>query len=474
MSYNFAADTDTYKYTHGPQLPENLAYTTSYGGARSEERWTHTMCFGPQGQIKKMMEDPLTHAKVDEAEAMALAHVGFFPSKAMRMIVDEYAGLPPVRIQVLPEGLMVPRGVPQFQITSTDPRFPALGQFMETPWVRALWMPGSVATESWYQKQDIRQMLEETSDDPDSALQFALHDFGGRGATCEEHAALAGMAHLINFMGTDTVPALFAARRFYGENVAGFSIPAMEHFTVTAWGRDKEADAYANMIRTFGGAGKKYACVADAFDIYNAVDNIWGKQLKQLVLDTGGTAVIRPDSGDPVSVVLYVVKSLLNSYGYERNRKGYAVLNPAVRVIQGDGINRETIRSIQTTLKLHDIACENVAFGEGSELLNGVRRDDGGYAQKACAITSGHSGWTGISKDPVTARQKASLKGRQMVYRDASGELRTAPEYSVDAVNLLEDVYLNGKLLRDMSFAEVRANSNLKVNREIAFLKNSA
>lgn len=474
MSYNFAADTDSYKYSHGPQLPENLNYTTSYGGGRSEERWTHTMCFGPQAQIKKMIRDPLTHEKVDRAEKMALAHCGVFPSEMMRAIVDDHGGLPPVRIQVLPEGLMVPRGVPQYQITSEDSRFPTLGQFMETAWVRGLWLPGSVATESWYQKQDIRQMLEETCDDPDAALQFALHDFGGRGATCEEHAALAGMAHLVNFMGTDTVPALFAAKDFYGEDVAGFSIPAMEHFTVTAWGRDREADAYANMIRTFGGVGKKYAMVIDAYDAYNAVDNIFGKQLKQLILETGGTAVLRPDSGDPVSMVMYVVKSLLNSYGYERNKKGYAVLHPSIRGIQGDGINRETIRSIQTALKIHQISVENVGFGEGQELLNGVRRDDGGYAQKANAITSGHSGWIGIAKDPITARQKASLKGRQMVYRDATGELRTAPEHTVDAPNLLEDVFVGKKLVRDLSYAEVRQNSNLRVNRERAFLMEAA
>jgi nicotinamide phosphoribosyltransferase len=462
MSYNFAADTDSYKYSHQEQTPDNLNYTTSYASARSEERWTHTMCFGPQAQTKKMIEDPLTHEKVDQAEAMALAHCGIFPSEMMRAIVDEYAGLPPVRIQVLPEGLMVPRGVPQYQITSTDPRFETIGQFMETQWVRGLWMPGSVATESWYQKQDMLKMLEKTCDDPQAAIQFALHDFGGRGASCEEHAALAGMAHLVNYSGTDTVPALFAARRFYGENVAGFSIPAMEHFTVTAWGRDREADAYANMIQKFGGEGKKYACVSDAYDIYNAVDNIWGKQLKRMVIEKGGTAVIRPDSGDPTSVVMYVVRSLLNSYGFELNKKGYAVLHPSIRVIQGDGIDRDTIRSIQAALELNQISVENVAFGEGQELLNGVRRDDGGYAQKACAITSGHTGWVGISKDPVTARQKASLKGRQMVYRDDDGELKTAPEGSIDRPNLLEVVYENGTLLRDMKFSEVRQNSNLK------------
>ncbi|HDW3906971.1 TPA: hypothetical protein RMT47_005219, partial [Escherichia coli] len=239
------------------------------------------------------------------------------------------------------------------------------GQFLETRLLRATWYATAVATLSWSIKQDMRAFLNRTCDEPEAAVKFMLHDFGARGASSAQTAALGGMAHLVNFMGTDTVPALVAARRYYDESVAGFSIPAMEHFTVTAWGRDNEARAFSNMIDQFGGEGRVYACVSDAYDIYNAVDNIWGKQLKDKVLSKGGRVVIRPDSGDPVSVVLYCVKSLAESFGTTTNSKGFKVLHPSVRVIQGDGVNRDSIIAILRALELHGFSAENVAFGMG-------------------------------------------------------------------------------------------------------------
>jgi nicotinamide phosphoribosyltransferase len=459
--YNFARDTDTYKFSHGPQVPENLHYVTSYGGARSDEVFTKAMVLGQQAYIKKFMNSPLTVEQVERTNAKALQHCGIFPYDEMMRIANVHGGLPPVRIQVLPEGLVVPNRVPHYQVTSEDPELPTVGQFMETALVRSTWLMSSVATLSWHIKQDMRMRLERTCDDPEAVLPFMLHDFGARGATCEEHSMLAGLAHLVNFLGSDTFAALDAIEDFYGEWCAGFSIPAMEHFTVTAWGREQEVDAYANMIEKFGGEGKIYACVSDAYDIYNAVDNLWGIQLKDRVLQKGGRVVIRPDSGDPVSTVLYCVKSLAKSFGVSRNSKGFDVLHPSVRVIQGDGINRDSIERIQTALEINQFSVENVAFGMGGALQQGSNRDTIGFAQKANAVTSGHTGWQGIAKDPVTARQKASLKGRQMVYRDSEGTVRTAAEGSVAADNLLQVVYEKGALVRDLSFAQVRANSNL-------------
>jgi nicotinamide phosphoribosyltransferase len=467
MKYCFAADTDSYKYTHGPQLPENLGYATSYMEARTDDTFTHSMVVGEQAKIKKVIESPLTMAEVDDLNDLITMHCGYFPYDEFKRVVNVHGGLPPVRIQVLPEGLVVPNRIPHYQITTEDPELPTIGQFMETNFLRA-WAPSAVGTLSWYIKQDLRQFLERTCADPAAVLPFMLHDFGGRGATSEESAAIDGMAHLVNFMGTDTVPALLAARRYYGERCAGFSIPAMEHFTVTCWGQDREADAYANMIEKFGGEGRVYACVSDAYDIYNAVDNIWGKQLKQKVLDKGGRVVIRPDSGDPTSVVLYCVRSLAKSFGYTVNSKGFKVLHPSVRVIQGDGVNRESIRSILTALELDGFSAENVAFGMGGALHQSMTRDTLGNAQKANAITSGHSGWIGISKNPVTARQKVSKKGRQMVYQDADGEYHSVLEGSVIADNLLQTVYENKALVRDMAFSQLRANSELPVSEMLA------
>lgn len=397
--------------------------------------------------------------QVEYAASRIQAHGLPFPKAAFKRIVEVHKGLPPVRIEALPEGTVVPNRVPLYQVVNTDPTMPWLPQFLEQSLLRAVWYPTTVATLSWHIKQDLRAFLVMTCDDPEGELPFRLHDFGGRGASSEESAALGGMAHLVNFMGTDTVQALEAAREFYGEDVAGFSIPAMEHFTVTAWGREGEADAYANMIEQFGGEGRIYACVSDAYDIYNAVDNIW-RDLKPLVLAKGGRLVIRPDSGDPVSVVMHCVQSLARSYGTTVNKKGYMVLNPAVRVIQGDGVNRDSIRAILTALQINGYSAENVAFGMGGALLQGVGRDDLGFAQKASAISVDGETWIGIAKDPVTARQKQSKKGRQMVFVNQWGNLEAGVMDSVATPNQLRVVYENGTLVNETTFAEVRANSN--------------
>ncbi len=122
-------------------------------------------------------------------------------------------------------------------------------------------------------KRVIKKFMEETCDDL-SALPFKLHDFGARGVSSSESAALGGMAHLVNFMGSDTLEGILAAQEFYDEPIAGFSIPAAEHSTITSWGQDGEVEAYRNMIRQFGGH-HHYAVVSDSYDIYNAVYNIW-------------------------------------------------------------------------------------------------------------------------------------------------------------------------------------------------------
>lgn len=460
-NYPFASDTDSYKWSHSEQLPESTVYTSSYAEARSDENFRVSVFNGLQGELRSIVENPLTLEQVEEANEIAIAHSGSFPYEQFKRMVNVHGGLPPVRIEALAEGTVVPNHIPYYQVKTTDKTMPWLGQFMETRLLRAVWYPTAVATLSWHIKQDMRAFLDRTCDDPEEAVKFMLHDFGARGASSAQSAAIGGLAHLINFYGTDTIPAIYAARRIYDTKEAGFSIPAMEHYTVTSWGRDREASAYANMIDRFGGPGKKYACVSDAYDIYNAVDNIWGKQLKEKVLAKGGTAVIRPDSGDPTSVVLYCVRSLAKSYGYTTNSKGFMVLHPSVRIIQGDGVNRESILSIMRALEINGFSVENVAFGMGGALLQQTNRDVLGHAQKASAISDGHEPWVGICKDPVTARQKASKKGRFAVVQgdDFSYECISRADLG-DRKNLLRTVYSDGVLLNQTTLAEIRERAD--------------
>lgn len=202
-------------------------------------------------------------------------------------------------------------------------------------------------------------------------------------------------------MGTDTMAGVLAARAFYGEPMAGFSIPAAEHSTITAWGREGEIDAYRNMLERFAKPGSVLAVVSDSYDLFNAVERLWGRELRQQVIDSGATVVIRPDSGVPEEVVLQTALRLERAFGVRRNSKGYKVLNH-VRIIQGDGINAHSIRQILANLKFNGFSADNVAFGMGGALLQQINRDTFRFAMKTSSIRIGEE-WTDVYKDPVLA-----------------------------------------------------------------------
>jgi nicotinamide phosphoribosyltransferase len=296
--------------------------------------------------------------------------------------------------------------------------------------------------------------------DSSDGLVFKLHDFGARGATTEEAAAIGGVAHLVNFWGTDTISGIMAARRYYNAEMAGFSIPAAEHSTITAWGKDGEIAAYENMLDQFSGPGKLVAVVSDSYDLWNAIDNIWGGELKEKVEATGGTLVVRPDSGNPVEVVTETIERLILKFGYETNSKGYRILPACIRVIQGDGVNEESIADILRAMEARGLSADNIAFGMGGALLQKVNRDTMQFAMKASAAKV-NGDWRDVYKDPVTDHGKRSKKGRLAVIEPEPGVYKTIPEDELGSQkNILEIVYRNGKLIRELNFEEVRKNAS--------------
>jgi nicotinamide phosphoribosyltransferase len=312
-------------------------------------------------------------------------------------------------------------------------------------------------------KQQILQALRESSDDADGQINWKLHDFGARGVSSSESAAIGGMAHLVNFQGTDTVEALVAARRFYGADVAGFSIPAMEHSTVTSWGRENESAAYANMLRQYGKPGALLACVSDSYDIWNAVSNIWGDELRQQVLESGATVVVRPDSGDPLTVPVQVIQALGERFGHSVNRRGYKVLPSAVRVIQGDGITVDSVGIILKNVLSSGWSVDNLAFGMGGGLLQQVNRDTMKFAQKANAMCI-NGEWRDVYKDPITDPGKQSKKGILSLTRSGGigySRWQTVRRDSMHTgeTEYLQPVWRNGELLMEHTLEEIRARS---------------
>jgi nicotinamide phosphoribosyltransferase len=450
-------NTDSYKASHWLQYPPGTSHVFSYIESRGGLH-EHTLFFGLQPILKEYFSKTVTADDVALAAEVCAAHGVPFNRDGWMHIAGAHHGRLPVRIRAVPEGTLVPVHHVLTTIENTDPACAWLTSFLETALLR-VWYPTTVATSSWATKQLIARYLDKTGDP--AGLPFKLHDFGARGVSSLESALLGGMAHLVNFMGTDTMSALLGARAYYGEPMAGFSIPAAEHSTITAWGREGEADAYRNMLRQFAKPGSLVAVVSDSYDLDHAVTALWGAELRQAVIDSGATVVIRPDSGDPTTVVLKTVQSLDKSYGSDVNGKGFRVLRH-VRVIQGDGITRESIDSILAALEAHGYSADNIAFGQGGALLQQVNRDTQRFAMKCSAVqVSGQ--WRDVFKDPVTDPAKRSKAGRLTLLRkgDAFTTVRIDGPAHAEALEngwseALRTVFEDGRLLIDDSFAQIR------------------
>ena len=436
MSNNLIIATDSYKVTHWKQYPPGSEHVYSYYESRGGTP-AKTVFFGLQYYLKKYLAgEVVTDAMIEDAQIFFEKHFGrdVFNIDGWQRIVDVHGGKLPVVIKAVPEGLLTDVLTPLMTVENTDPKLPWLTNYIETI-LCEIWYPITVATRSYYMKQTILKYLADTGTPED--VGFKLHDFGCRGSTSMESASIGGAAHLINFLGTDTMVALELLAEYYDCEMAGFSIPASEHSTITSWGRENEVDAFDNMITQFPDG--IVACVSDSFNIYEACDTLWGLKLRDKVMSRDGTLVVRPDSGYPEKVVLQCLEILGNRFGFTTNEKGYKVLDPHVRMIQGDGIDHDMIASILETMKGSMWSADNIAFGSGGALLQKMNRDTYNFAFKCSEITIDGERHP-VYKAPITQSSKASKSGRfdglTEVFRDG----KVLVTYMLDEIRARLDV----------------------------------
>jgi len=233
------------------------------------------------------------------------------------------------------------------------------------------------------------------------------------------------------------------------------------------------------MVKKNAKQGGLFACVSDSYDIYKACE-MWGTVLKQDVLDSGATLVVRPDSGDPSTVVVKCLYILEKYFGSKVNAKGFRVLNN-VRIIQGDGIDHASIHSILFCMEIAGFSADNVAFGQGGALLQQVNRDTMQWAMKCSAIGISEDQmrfdgehyfpehevlvWHDVYKDPITDSGKRSKRGRVTLW-ESGGEYEssvTQPTRWVDKgtvwKEVLVEVFRDGEMKNEITFDQVRANA---------------
>jgi len=446
---------DSYKNTHFYEqaVKELLAYFESRGG-----EYPFTEFFGLQGILIEHFVGKFFNLQNlnDMREDCDIHFYKGFPFKydGWKYILDKYDGRLPVEIKAVKEGSIVPVSNVLYTVRSTDEKVVWIEQWMETV-LQHVWYPTTVATKDRMCKELYAQFLAETADTM-AALPFQLHDFGFRGTTGVQAAGRGGAAHLLNFLGTDTMVGMDYLNQYYGApRVSGFSVPATEHSMFTIKGKAGEAEQVGAALREYPKG--IISLVGDSYNIFNFTKEILGRQYRDLIRAREGKVVVRPDSGDPVVQVPQLFDLLAESFGIRENSKSYKVLAPCVGLLWGDGMDYYSIKALLTAIKAAHYSTENVVNGMGGGLLQKLNRDTQKFAIKLCNAVIGDVD-TPVSKDPVTDHGKASKGGRLVLLKQDRGRWVTVTETRAIGVtgNELETVFLNGEMKRFQTLDEIR------------------
>lgn len=435
-------DIDFYKGDHKRQYPDDLAYVYSNTIARKSRvpGCDKVVVYGMR------VLDAVLQTLVESLKQMGTADVSdyrefmatrlnlpkFDAAHIMELVnyVQKHDRLP-VQIWTLPEGMIVPIQTPVLAIRNVEPEAP-LGRspfawfvnYLETMISNTIWHPMTTATIA----NQYRILLDSAAERSGADMGFVNwqgHDFSFRGQTCLPAGRISGLGHLLSFYGTDTAPSIKLAEQLYpatrGPIVAG-SIPATEHSVMCCGGPEGEDALYARLLTEVYPTGP-VAIVGDSYDYWNC---LWERlpHLKHVIMERDGKMVTRPDSGDPVKVILGdpvstvvaeqlgVVRCLDRVCGHDINWKGFKALNPHIGSIYGDSITLDRADAIVEGLIDLGYVSTSTVLGIGSYTYQYVTRDTFGFAIKATAIKRGDDKtWTSIYKQPKTDPGKNSRKG---------------------------------------------------------------
>lgn len=231
-------------------------------------------------------------------------------------------GYLPVEIRALPEGTLSPVQVPLFTIQNTHPDFYWLPNYLESVISSENWKTVTTATVFW-QYRKLAEFWAQKTCDNNLHVPFQIHCFAYRGQAGTHDAAQSEFGQLMNSQGTDTIPAILYANRYYGMKgkfVAG-SIPASEHSVATTnigfiVGRLKTENPDLSLDDARFLAEVEFLChyitemfpkgfvsyVADSYDFWAIITKA-AAILKPEIMARDGRVVFRPDSGIPEHII---------------------------------------------------------------------------------------------------------------------------------------------------------------------------
>lgn len=476
--------TDVYKMSHMRCYAPGTTKVYSYLQARSNKAFDKMVFFGLQYYLKKYLLYQLKPHMADEFIRVCTAILGDCPPDVQEKInaLCEL-GYWPVEIRAVEEGSVIPVKNVLMTITNTHPDFYWCVGFIESLLLK-VWYTCTVATHSYHYREVVEQYFDWTVDDEQRFLiPFMVHDFGYRGDSSEEGAAISGVAHLCSFTGSDTVPAYNCSRDYYysglDQDTVMASVPASEHSVMCSFGKEDELAAFENMLDKYPSG--IVSIVSDTFDVYRVLTE-FAEKLKDRILSRDGKVVFRPDSGNPEFIICGdpnapigtnewkgAVRLLDEMFGSTVNLKGYRVLNQKVGLIYGDGMYLERYQRTLGRLQEMGYAASNLVIGVGGILRN-HSRDTLGFAIKATYVeVNGES--RDIEKDPVTDKGKRSHKGLMALIHDGSEYNtldRISPAIYPHPEDTLRVVYRDGGLFGQIeALKEIRERINASIKESV-------
>lgn len=431
--------------------------------------------FGLQYFLEEYFSKPITLEHAEEFFQTHESICGEVPADVRTKILALVElGYLPLEIKAIPEGTKVPVKNALLTITNTHPDFPWVVGYVES-FLLKLWNTITVATVSNEYRAVVNTAFERTVDEDVFFLRdFSVHDFGYRGSGSEESAAIEGMAHLLSFTGSDDVIAHQVATKTYGavplKELIMASVPASEHSVMCSYGEENEFDAFKNILDLYPTG--IVSIVSDTYNIWNVITDFLPR-LKDQIMARDGKTVLRPDSGNPEYIIcgdpnaevgtpaakgcLVLLDEL---FGHTINTKGFKVLNSHVGLIYGDGMYLARYKRTLDRMETMGYAANNLVIGVGGILRNNTR-DTLGFAIKATYVEVDGVA-RNISKNPITDTGKKSHKGLLALLKDKDGKFYTKDCCTAEEekTGFMETVFLNGKVVRKTTLAEMRARLN--------------
>ena len=403
--------TDGYKTGHHQQYPQGTTLVYSNFTPRSNKYapkgCDQVVSFGQQmimKQIHEAFQNEFFSKPKDEVCGEMKRELSMYLGTEYDVTHFEQLhdlGYLPIAVKGIEEGTLVPIKVPVLTIYNTLPDFYWVTNYLETIISNLLWKPMTSATIAHTYRKVLTKWQEKTDAEKGWFVDWQGHDFSMRGMDSVEATIASGLGHLTSFSGTDSLPAIYGARKFYGEKeFVGGSVNATEHSVMCAGSKDDEVGTFRRLLETYPTG--ILSVVSDTWDLWKVcTEHV--VTLKEEILARDGKLVIRPDSGDPVDILCGtrdsidrdwagtpeqkgVIELLWDVFGGTTNEQGYKVLDSHIGAIYGDSITIERADEICKRLAAKGFASTNVVLGIGSFTYQFNTRDTFGFAMKATYV----------------------------------------------------------------------------------------